>query len=130
MKILIVTLIVSLFTSYAQAAQVKLTWTHDMKGIDGSVVVLTAFKAYWSIQNTQTQGILPLGPPIDQPWKNLNGLYTWSKTINNDQWEPGTTVCFYMTALSGAEESGPSPTVCTIISSIPNMPNIVTIGTP
>ncbi len=121
-------LALALIGAVAHAGTVKLTWTSDEKGTDGTPVSLTQFNAYWSIQATTDSGVLKFGPPLPLPWKNLGGIFTWSKTVSNDLWEPGVTVCFNMTAQAGVQESAPSNTACKVMSSIPSEPVIINIG--
>ncbi len=128
MKYCIYAIFAILLSSSAHAGTVKLTWTSDEKGTDGTPVTLTQFNAFWNVQATTDSGVIKLGPPLPAPWKNNGGVYTWSKTLSNDIWEPGVTICFYMTAMAGMQESSPSNTVCKVMSSIPSQPILINIG--
>jgi hypothetical protein len=123
-------ILVLLFSLNANAGTAKLSWTHDNKAEDGSIVVLTAFKVYWGVNGAPNNAVIPLGPPALLPWKVVAGMYHYAKTLNDASWVPGATVCFQMTALAGALESDRSGQVCKLMPSDPNAPVIVDVDTP
>ena len=118
------------FSASAHAGTAKLTWSHNGQSFDGSPVTITQFNVYWGVQGTGLTNIIPLGPPAPTPWRIDNGVSTWSRTLNRNEWQPGMTICFQMTALAQTEESGRSNVVCKTFPESPDEPIIIDIDRP
>jgi hypothetical protein len=123
-------LLAFLFSCESFAGQAKLSWTHDKKATDGSLVTLTGFRVFWGINGQPETNVIALTNPMPLPWKVVGGVYTWSKTLDNVAWVPGSTVCFRMTALASDLESDQTGQACKTFPLDPNAPTIIDVTIP
>ncbi len=131
MRETIIALCLMIAASVASAAgTAKLTWNHDGRATDGSIVPITAFTVYWGQNGGPLTNAIQVGPPAPLPWKVVGIMSTWSKTFTNPAWVPGASMCFVMSAWSGAQESTHTNQVCKVFPTNPNEPTIIDIVYP
>lgn len=123
-------LFILLLSTNAFAGTAKLLWQHNGAAVDGSIVPITGFKFYWSLNGGAFTNVIDYTTPTPLPYKIVNGMSYWAKTFTNAAWIEGSTICFKATAFSSTEESAQSNAVCKTFPMDPTSPVIIDIDKP